>query len=357
LLDVSARLGEAAVDPSLWPEVMQQISAAIGATGAVLLQSNVRTSDVPRTAGVEGLIAHYFAAGWNMRDLRAERGVPLLSRGAKVISDQDIVTPEELRRSPYYAELVVPFGFQWFAAVGFAAGPDPWVLVIQRTPEEGAFERDDKRALASLAQRLTEVATLSTSVGRVALAGTTNALDLVNQPALAVDRLGLVLDINMAAQQIFDDDIRVFNRRLQVRDRKARGALDTFIDRLRATPDTAALPATPIMVQRQARRPLLIRILPVAGAARSPFLGARALLLLNDLSGRRVVPADMLTVAFGLSRAEAKLAAMIAKGHSLEEAAEQLSIARETARNQLKAIFAKTNTHRQSELVALLSRI
>jgi DNA-binding CsgD family transcriptional regulator len=35
----------------------------------------------------------------------------------------------------------------------------------------------------------------------------------------------------------------------------------------------------------------------------------------------------------------------------------KLSIARDTARNQLKAVFAKTNTHRQGELVALLSRI
>ena len=32
-------------------------------------------------------------------------------------------------------------------------------------------------------------------------------------------------------------------------------------------------------------------------------------------------------------------------------------IARVTVRNQIKAIFAKTGTHRQSELVALLSRL
>jgi DNA-binding CsgD family transcriptional regulator len=357
LLEVSARLGDAAADPALWPEVMQQISTAIRATGAVLLQSNVRTPDVPRTAGVEEMVTHYFAAGWNMRDLRAERGVPLLARGVKVISDQNVVTPDEMRCSPYYAEVVAPFGFQWFAAIGFAAGPDPWVLVIQRTPEEGAFERDDKRALASLAQRLTEVATTSTLVGRTALSGMSNALGLVNRPALAVDRLGFVLDINAPAEALFDDDIRVTNRRLWVRDQKARRALDTFIDQLRARPDTAVLPAAPIVVQRQAKRPLLVRILPIDGAARSPFLGARALLVLSDFSKKRVVPADLLGAAFGLSPAEAKLTAIIAKGYSLDEAAEQLSIARETARNQLKAVFAKTNTHRQSELVALLSRI
>jgi hypothetical protein len=68
-----------------------------------------------------------------MRDLRAQRGVPLLLRGEKVVIDQDIVTPEEMRRSQYYAEVVGAFGFQWFAALGFAAGPALWALVIQRT--------------------------------------------------------------------------------------------------------------------------------------------------------------------------------------------------------------------------------
>ena len=38
-------------------------------------------------------------------------------------------------------------------------------------------------------------------------------------------------------------------------------------------------------------------------------------------------------------------------------AARELTITRETARNQLKSVFAKTDTHRQSELVALLMQV
>jgi hypothetical protein len=38
-------------------------------------------------------------------------------------------------------------------------------------------------------------------------------------------------------------------------------------------------------------------------------------------------------------------------------AARELKISRETARNQLKSVFAKTDTHRQSELVALLFQV
>ena len=47
----------------------------------------------------------------------------------------------------------------------------------------------------------------------------------------------------------------------------------------------------------------------------------------------------------------------IAAGETVEDCAAKLNVAYETARNQLKAIFAKTNTHRQAELVALLTRL
>ncbi len=38
------RLGEAVIDPSVWPDLMENISSGVGATGASLLQSDNRTS-------------------------------------------------------------------------------------------------------------------------------------------------------------------------------------------------------------------------------------------------------------------------------------------------------------------------
>ncbi len=67
-----------------------------------------------------------------------------------------------------------------------------------------------------------------------------------------------------------------------------------------------------------------------------------------------VVP--LLMRAFDLSPREAALAAELANGHELAAAANRLHIAVGTARNYLKAIFAKTRTHRQAELVALILR-
>jgi DNA-binding CsgD family transcriptional regulator len=60
---------------------------------------------------------------------------------------------------------------------------------------------------------------------------------------------------------------------------------------------------------------------------------------------------------FGLTKAELKLASAIASGFTPTDLAREWRISRATVRSQLASIFAKTHTHRQAELVALLARV
>jgi DNA-binding CsgD family transcriptional regulator len=70
------------------------------------------------------------------------------------------------------------------------------------------------------------------------------------------------------------------------------------------------------------------------------------------------VPSEArLKALFDLSGAEARLAQRLARGDSVEEVAQSLSIKMTTARTQLAAIFVKTATRRQAKLVAILSRV
>jgi DNA-binding CsgD family transcriptional regulator len=59
---------------------------------------------------------------------------------------------------------------------------------------------------------------------------------------------------------------------------------------------------------------------------------------------------------FHPTRREAALATLLARGIDLADAALQLGISVGTARGYLKQVLAKTYTHRQAELVALLLR-
>ncbi|MBR0754695.1 helix-turn-helix transcriptional regulator [Bradyrhizobium jicamae] len=355
LSDVMTRLGEAVVDPAAWTDIMTSICEAVGATAAVLLQADVRTPDVPRTAAIDEAVQLYFAQNWHLQDPRA-RGVPRAMSG-EIITDQQLLTPEELRSDPMYNEVLYRYGFKWFAGIGFWADTAPWVLTLQRTGQEGLFETRETRLLAQLAPRLTETATLSTVVGRVALTSMTGILDRVQQPAIVLDRAGLAIDRNTAADAGFDEDIRVRDRRLVLRDKAAMARFDAVIDRIRNAPEHAALPVEPILIRRATKGPVVMRVLPIDGAARNVFLGARAMLVLSNLTPRALPEPALIAQAFGLTPAEARLVALLAGGLSITDAADRLGIVRDTARNQLKSVFAKTGTHRQPELVGLVLQI
>jgi DNA-binding CsgD family transcriptional regulator len=68
----------------------------------------------------------------------------------------------------------------------------------------------------------------------------------------------------------------------------------------------------------------------------------------------RMASTVQLRAAFGLSKAEARLALYLAAGASLASMAEAFDVKLTTIRSQLQQVFSKTGTSRQAELVALL---
>jgi DNA-binding CsgD family transcriptional regulator len=74
-------------------------------------------------------------------------------------------------------------------------------------------------------------------------------------------------------------------------------------------------------------------------------------LLVSDPEGKSVLPEERLRQAYGLTRAEAALTVRLVEGMSVREAARALGVTENTAKAQLKAVFAKLEVNRQSALV------
>jgi DNA-binding CsgD family transcriptional regulator len=87
-----------------------------------------------------------------------------------------------------------------------------------------------------------------------------------------------------------------------------------------------------------------------------PPFGARALVMISDPESCQEPAIDTLRRLFGFTRAEAALAAAMCGGIALADYADDAGITTGTARKLLKQLFAKTDTHRQGELVSLLLR-
>ena len=81
------------------------------------------------------------------------------------------------------------------------------------------------------------------------------------------------------------------------------------------------------------------------------------LCLLAPLDQRRIATAHQLMELFGLSAAEARLARGLCHGYSLDQYAKTQNVRLPTVRTQLRAIFVKTRTGRQADLVRLITNI
>ncbi|MFZ0494824.1 MAG: helix-turn-helix transcriptional regulator [Methylocella sp.] len=221
--------------------------------------------------------------------------------------------------------------------------------------EVSNLRAEEERILASFTRRLIEIAAVAEARGSAP--SPTAALNAMRLPAITLDQHGFIDEVNAAAEAVFDNDVKIKDRRLFVRDPAARALLKEAIDQLRTSPHLNPLATDPIVVQRHDKLPVLVRIWPFGGAAHLPAQDVGALLTLNALGPKPGPPAAILARTFRLTSSEAKLACVIARGASPDIAARELKISRETARNQLKSVFAKTDTHRQSELVALLLQV
>ncbi|MGH8596831.1 MAG: helix-turn-helix transcriptional regulator [Gammaproteobacteria bacterium] len=221
--------------------------------------------------------------------------------------------------------------------------------------EVGNLRAEEERILASFTRRLIGIAAVAGARGSATSpAATLNAMHL---PAIVLDQQGFVAEVNAAAEAVFDNDFRIKDRRLFVRDPAARAVLKDAIDELKTSPRRNPLATEPIIVQRKDKLPVIVRTWRFDGVAHGSAPDVRTLLTLNALGPKPGPPAAILARTFRLTPSEAKLASVIARGASPEIAARDLKISRETARNQLKSVFAKTDTHRQSERVALILQV
>lgn len=77
-------------------------------------------------------------------------------------------------------------------------------------------------------------------------------------------------------------------------------------------------------------------------------------IFVTSVSVRQKIAASVLQSLFNISPAEARLAALLASGVNLSQAAERAHISKNTAKVQLKSIFSKTGVSRQAELIKLI---
>lgn len=188
------------------------------------------------------------------------------------------------------------------------------------------------------------------------------ALDALDSAVIVVDENAKLLYANAAGNALLRSDsaLGVLGGRIhavvpeqdQVLAHRIRQACLPALD-LRNTP-----PCGTVALPRTGQPPLFATVARISAGDMSAIRDMPLAMLLIPTSGengeKRVPSPDVLRTVFRLSQAEAELACRLAEGHDVKEIASHRGISLNTARTQLKAALQKTQTRRQSELVALV---
>jgi len=183
-----------------------------------------------------------------------------------------------------------------------------------------------------------------------------SALGSIGVAAAVVSPSGRVLATNALLEAMRATFIAAANGCIALANAAANARLQDAIAR---SLDKQAAQTIPVPASA-GQPPLVVHLSPLPRTAGDLFSGPEILAcdilaVTTPVSTTAMMPsASLLADLFGLTPAETRLAAALSRGLSLKEAASDSNITFKTGRTYLDRVFAKTGTHHQSELVALL---
>ena len=345
---------DALIVPERWPTALQQVADALAVSSCAFTPVDGDRGCAPVSIG------HCeFARIWSRNQSDAPcpftgKALPFVSN--YVIDDQ-FLTADDRKTLPYFHETAGPGNREWWAAGCFAIADRQWLLSVYRDRARGRFSNSEGRYLAKVAPQFGRIWALAEKLDAKRVSSTLAVLDDVKCPALIIDSRGAVRNLNRLAESLLEKDLHLHHGRLWSGDPTSNRRIQLLVEAILATAPGITPSLNQVVINRANAPWLLIEAMPVTALGSDFFNEGRALLLLTDLTEPAASDARLLAIVFGLTPAEAKLAAHIALGIGIDGAAAVLRIARETARSQLKAVFLKTDVRSQPELLALLGRV
>jgi DNA-binding CsgD family transcriptional regulator/PAS domain-containing protein len=357
-MPVAEAFYEAAIIPELWGKALDLASSAWGADGVVLSTYPDCLGGLISSDGLQEFCVRFVDEGWHKRDVRAARGVPYVRKGKEIVTDLDVFSEDELKQLPFYADFLQSLGLRWFAGSILNEAGGVFVnMSLQRRRGTDHFSEED---LAPFRRDLRDVKRAARLTARSSLAyaeGLVDSLERFDCGAVLLDRVGRVIQVNKKAETYLGEHLQVVSSRLRSPHREANRALQELVTASTLPVlESKALNPTSALLHRPTDLPLVVHSYPIIRQASDIFQGARALLLISNPGERRPLALKVLQEVFQLTPAELRIAAGLLRGLDTQQIAEEHKIGQQTVRYHLKAIFAKTDTSHQAQLVSLLAQ-
>lgn len=348
------RIYEAAALPELWPGVLDALAELAGCRPALLFTTDgANVTGAIGNQAIQEPLRVFVEDGWMARNPQGAR--TLARREPRFINDFDIFTREEIESDPYYREFLRPQGMCWGTGTLITGAFDTQIIVsIHRAYEMGPVSRAAVDQLTDIRPHLARAAFISAQLKLEQARAAVQALDALGLPAAALTATGVLRVANALFQNLVPDVVLDRRARVQLAQEKADGLLETALHGSFHHTGAGAGASFPI-TGSEGWPPFIAHLVPVSGAGHDVFSGLDWLLVMVPVSLKGQASAALIEGLFDLTPAEARVATGLLAGETVRGFAAASNLSRETIRSHVKALMHKTGTHRQADLVRLLS--
>lgn len=353
---------EAAAEPDRWSAALEAICVAVDGWGAQMIgmakaDGRIAFSYHARlpAEGVLEYLRHYHS-------IDPRTPLALAMEAGQWMHDHEHLDDAFVANDPFYQNFLIPNGSRYISEVKLLDDADGVILLgMMSGGGRGPFDGAGREALSVLGAHMAAALRLRARhlFNRPAdLVGRTLVLSLP-YPLLLLRPDGAIVYASPVAEQLIAAPGGAFGRRedrLVCREAGVQAALALRLRQMTASEPSVGAPGwQPVAAGgRAAAWLLLVRPEALLGAF---GVSVQVLVLLSDSRARDMPDAFTLSVAFGLTPAESRVAEGLLRALTPAEIAAQCHVELSTVRTQLRALMFKTGTQKQGELMLRLGAL
>ncbi len=343
---------EAGAFPDRWPAALEALGLAFGARGGNLIRSTVSTIELQSSPGIAEVTREFEREGWNEHNSRVGR---LLGRAghAGFLTDSHLHSAEELATLPMYTEFLNPRGAAAGAATVMQGARDDALIVAVEGFRDHPASREAVPLLDALRPHIARATVLSSEVHASHTATLVDAFNTVGSAIGLLDRRGKLLAASTRFANYLDGVMSDADTRLRMRDAQTDARFAAALGQIERDKTGVSIAVR----DSDKIGAAVLHLIPARREARELFSRVAIFAVIARPDNQHLPAADIIAALFDLTPAEARVARGIAHGLSPIQISRQSSVSPETVRSQLKRVYAKTSTNRQSELSLLISKL
>jgi DNA-binding CsgD family transcriptional regulator len=357
----------APTQPELWGRFLTEFTQLVGLPAAAILHQDLARDKYGFgvAVGVDPAAQADYERYYGQMD--AWRPEFLAKREGEVALGEALCATPDLVKTEFYGDYLSKYDVTLYAAVATLRQATRFELLSLYRGLNDA--EPPPETLAAIELIVPHVRTALQLRHRLCEAEVTarNHVDVIEHlrsGVVLLNERGECLFANRKAEQVCaaNEGLYLRHSRLGARKPDEHQVLCRLIDRATAVAKGKMLKACgSVSVQRPSAPPLKVSVMALSPQAPLIELVASKVAMVAvfirspDDEGSGL--AELLIASYGLTSAEARLAAQLFDGRSLSQAAERNNVSRETVRGQLRSIFSKIQVRRQADLLRLCAEL